>query len=123
VLGNTPRILAASLAGYLAGEFSNSILLSVLKKVTKGRYLWTRTIGSTIVGEGLDTILFISIAFVGIVPSPALLQMMLAQYLFKVSYEVIFTPLTYLVVGFIKRREQIDTFDSEVVYNPFSLGE
>jgi len=123
VLGSTPRILAASLAGYLAGEFSNSILLSVLKKVTKGRYLWTRTIGSTIVGEGLDTILFIFIAFVGIVPSPALLQMMLAQYLFKVSYEVIFTPLTYLVVGFIKRREQIDTFDSEVVYNPFSLGE
>jgi hypothetical protein len=123
VLGSTPRVLAASLAGYWAGEFSNSIVLSVLKKVTKGRYLWTRTIGSTIVGEGLDTILFISIAFVGTVPTQTLLQMMLAQYLFKVGYEVIFTPLTYLVVGFIKRKEQVDTFDRQVAYNPFKLGE
>jgi len=123
VLGSTPRVLAASLAGYWAGEFSNSIVLSVLKKATKGRYLWTRTISSTIVGEGLDTILFISIAFVGTMPSPALLQMMLAQYLFKVSYEVVCTPLTYLVVGFIKRKEQIDTFDMGVAYNPFRLGD
>jgi len=123
VLGSTPRVLAASLAGYGAGEFSNSIVLSVLKKATKGRYLWTRTISSTIVGEGLDTILFISIAFVGTMPGPALLQMMLAQYLFKVSYEVVCTPLTYLVVGFIKRKEQIDTFDMGVAYNPFRLGD
>lgn len=123
VLGSTPRVLAASLAGYWAGEFSNSIVLSVLKKATQGRYLWTRTISSTIVGEGLDTILFISIAFVGTMPGPALLQMMLAQYLFKVSYEVICTPLTYLVVGFIKRKEQIDTFDMGVAYNPFRLGD
>jgi len=123
VLGSTPRVLAASLAGYWAGEFSNSIVLSVLKKATQGRYLWTRTISSTIVGEGLDTILFISIAFVGTMPSPALLQMMLAQYLFKVSYEVVCTPLTYLVVGFIKRKEQIDTFDMGVAYNPFRLGD
>ncbi len=123
VLGSTPRILAASLAGYWAGEFSNSIVLSVLKKATKGRHLWTRTIGSTIVGEGLDTVLFIGIAFAGTVPAGTLGGMMLAQYLFKVSYEVIFTPLTYLVVGFIKRKEHIDTFDSEVVYNPFKLGE
>ncbi len=123
VLGSTPRVLAASLAGYWAGEFSNSIVLSVLKKATKGRYLWTRTISSTIVGEGLDTILFISIAFVGTMPGPALLQMMLAQYLFKVSYEVVCTPLTYLVVGFIKRKEQIDTFDMGVAYNPFRLGD
>ncbi|MEN6296616.1 MAG: queuosine precursor transporter [Rectinema sp.] len=123
VLGSTPRILLASLAGYWAGEFSNSIVLSVLKKATKGRHLWTRTIGSTIVGEGLDTVLFIGIAFAGTVPAGTLGGMMLAQYLFKVSYEVIFTPLTYLVVGFIKRKEHIDTFDSEVVYNPFKLGE
>ncbi len=123
VLGSTPRVLAASLAGYWAGEFSNSIVLSVLKKATQGRYLWTRTISSTIVGEGLDTILFISIAFVGTMPGPALLQMMLAQYLFKVSYEVVCTPLTYLVVRFIKRKEQIDTFDMGVAYNPFRLGD
>lgn len=123
VLGSTPRILLASLAGYWAGEFSNSIVLSVLKKLTKGRYLWTRTIGSTIVGEGLDTVLFIGIAFAGTVPAGALAGMMLAQYLFKVGYEVLLTPLTYLVVGSIKRKEALDTFDSGVVYNPFQLGE
>lgn len=123
VLGSTPRVLLASLAGYWAGEFSNSIILSVLKKVTKGRHLWTRTIGSTIVGEGLDTVLFIGIAFAGTMPARALAGMMLAQYLFKVSYEVLFTPLTYLVVGFIKRKEHTDTFDTKVAYNPFKLGE
>jgi len=123
VLGSTPRILLASLAGYWAGEFSNSIVMSVLKKITAGRFLWTRTIGSTVVGEGLDTVLFIGIAFAGTVPAGALAGMMLAQYLFKVSYEVLFTPLTYLVVGFIKRKERIDTFDTGVVYNPFKLGE
>ncbi len=123
VLGSTPRILLASLAGYWAGEFSNSIVLSVLKKITAGRFLWTRTIGSTIVGEGLDTVLFIGIAFVGTVPAGALAGMMLAQYLFKVGYEVLFTPITYLVVGFIKQKEDIDTFDTGVVYNPFKLGE
>lgn len=123
VLGSTPRVLLASLAGYWAGEFSNSIILSVLKKVTKGRHLWARTIGSTIVGEGLDTVLFIGIAFAGTMPARALAGMMLAQYLFKVSYEVLFTPLTYLVVGFIKRKEHTDTFDTKVAYNPFKLGE
>ncbi|HNY99086.1 MAG TPA: VUT family protein, partial [Rectinema sp.] len=82
-----------------------------------------RTIASTIVGEGLDTILFIGIAFWGTMPKASLIQMMLAQYLFKVAYEVAFTPLTYLVVGYIKRKENIDTFDRDVVYNPFRLGE
>jgi len=123
VLGNTPRIFLASLAGYCAGEFSNSIVLSALKKYTKGRFLWTRTIGSTIVGEGLDTVLFIIVAFAGSVPTSMLASMILAQYLFKVSYEVLFTPITYLVVGFIKRKEHIDTFDTGIVYNPFRLGE
>ncbi|OQB97270.1 MAG: hypothetical protein BWX81_00969 [Spirochaetes bacterium ADurb.Bin110] len=123
VLSNSPRILLASLAGYWAGEFSNSIILSALKKATKGRLLWVRTIASTIVGEGLDTLLFISIAFWGTMPRANLIQMMLAQYLFKVAYEVAFTPLTYLIVGSIKRRENIDTFDRDVVYNPFRLGE
>ena len=123
VLSNSPRIFLASLAGYWAGEFSNSIILSALKKATKGRLLWTRTIASTIVGEGLDTLLFISIAFWGTMPRASLIQMMLAQYLFKVAYEVAFTPLTYLIVGSIKRRENIDTFDRDVVYNPFRLGE
>lgn len=123
VLSNSLRIFLASLAGYWAGEFSNSIILSALKKATKGRLLWTRTIASTIVGEGLDTILFIGIAFWGTMPTTGLIQMMLAQYLFKVAYEVAFTPFTYLVVSYIKRKENIDTFDRDVVYNPFRLGE
>lgn len=123
VLGTTPRIVFASLAAYWAGEFANSIVLSLLKKATKGRHLWMRTIGSTIAGQALDTALFIAIGFLGEVPLPVLLQMMIAQYLFKVSYEVIGTPLTYLIVGKIKKIEKLDTFDTGVAYNPFNLGE
>ena len=122
VLGMTPRIVAASLVAYWAGEFANSITLSALKKLTKGRFLWTRTIGSTVVGQGLDTALFIAIGFTGLVPTPVLFQMMLAQYLFKVAYEAILTPLTYLIVGRIKRAEGVDAFDRGVAYNPFAFG-
>ncbi len=122
VLGLTPRIVAASLIAYWAGEFANSITLSALKKVTKGHWLWIRTISSTVVGQGLDTAIFITLAFVGRAPSSVLLQLMIAQYLFKVSYEVILTPVTYLVVRVIKRREGIDTFDTGVDYNPFGIG-
>ncbi|MCE5257060.1 MAG: queuosine precursor transporter [Spirochaetaceae bacterium] len=121
VLGMTPRIVLASLAGYWAGEFGNSIVLSVMKKTMGGRHLWMRTIGSTIVGEGLDTVLFIAISFWGTMPNSALFQMMLAQYLFKVLYEAVFTPFTYLVVGKVKKWEKIDTFDNDVAYNPFKL--
>ena len=123
VLGMTPRIVFASLVAYWAGEFANSIVLSLLKKTTRGKHLWMRTIGSTIAGQALDTALFIAIGFFGDVPLPILFQMMIAQYLFKVSYEVIFTPLTYLVVGKIKKIEKIDTYDTGVAYNPFKLGE
>lgn len=123
VLGMTPRIVLASLAAYWAGEFANSIVLSLLKKATKGKHLWMRTIGSTIAGQALDTALFIAIGFLGEVPLPVLFQMMIAQYLFKVCYEVIGTPLTYLIVGKIKKIERIDTFDTGVAYNPFKLGE
>ncbi|MGO8692446.1 MAG: queuosine precursor transporter [Rectinemataceae bacterium] len=122
VLDMTPRIVAASLVAYWAGEFANSITLSVLKKATGGRFLWTRTIGSTVVGQGLDTGIFIAIGFAGLVPTPVLFRMMLAQYLFKVAYEALLTPLTYAVVSRIKRAEGIDTFDGGVVYNPFALG-
>jgi len=122
VLGLTPRVVLASLLAYWAGEFANSATLSLLKKATEGRHLWMRTISSTVVGQGLDTVLFIALAFAGSVPGPVLLQMMAAQYLFKVAYEVLFTPLTYLVVGNVKRREGIDTFDRGVAYNPFGLG-
>ncbi|HNX73473.1 MAG TPA: queuosine precursor transporter [Spirochaetales bacterium] len=121
VLGMTPRIVFASLVGYWAGEFGNSIVLSIMKKTMGGKYLWMRTIGSTIIGEGLDTVLFIGIAFWGGMPTSALLQMMLAQYLFKVLYEALFTPLTYFVVGRVKKLEGVDVYDNGVVYNPFRL--
>jgi uncharacterized integral membrane protein (TIGR00697 family) len=118
----TPRVVLASLVAYWAGEFGNSITLSLLKKATGGKYLWTRTISSTVVGQGLDTALFIGIGFFDLVPTPVLFQMMIAQYFFKVAYEVLLTPLTYLVVGAIKRKEGIDTFDTGIAYNPFKLG-
>ncbi len=123
VLGVTPRIVAASLIAYWAGEFANSITLSALKKVTKGRYLWTRTISSTVVGQGLDTILFIGLSFAGSVPPAVLLQIMIAQYAFKVAYETVLTPVTYVVVRRIKKSEGMDTFDTGVAYNPFGMGD
>jgi len=122
VLGMTPRIVAASLLAYLLGEWSNAAILSRMKLITEGRWLWTRTISSTVVGEGLDTVIFIGIAFGGTMPLEVLGQMMLAQYLWKVVYEVLLTPVTYYVVGRLKDREDIDIFDSNVSYNPFRLG-
>jgi uncharacterized integral membrane protein (TIGR00697 family) len=119
VLGLTPRIVAASLLAYLAGELVNSVVLSRLKVRTKGRALWLRTIGSTVVGEGIDTVLFIAIAFGGALPPGVLGTMMLAQYLWKVFYEAAVTPLTYYVVRWVKQQEQFDVYDTEVKYNPF----
>jgi len=121
VLGFTPRIVIASLVAYFAGEFSNSVILSRMKLLTGGRWLWTRTIGSTIVGEGIDTVLFIGIAFAGVVPAAVMLTMMMAQYLWKVGYEVAATPLTYALVRWVKSKEGLDQFDYGVKYNPFSL--
>ncbi|SCW45646.1 hypothetical protein SAMN02910400_00843 [Lachnospiraceae bacterium C10] len=119
VLGTTPRVFIASLAGYLFGEFSNSMVLSKMKVATKGRKLWMRTIGSTIVGEALDSCLFVTISFAGTLPQKQLLTMILCQYLFKVIFEAVCTPLTYQVVNFLKKKENLDTFDTEVCYNPF----
>ena len=121
VLGMTPRLVAASLLAYWAGEFSNSVILSLMKKLTGGRWLWTRTIGSTAIGQGVDTLIFITGAFYGLVPGGVLIQMVVAQYVWKVAYEVAATPLTYLIVGWLKRVEQVDTFDWGVRYNPFRL--
>jgi hypothetical protein len=123
VLGMTPRIVLASLAAYWTGEFSNSITLSLLKKATMGRYLWTRTVSSTVVGQAFDTVIFIAIGFTGLVQPHVLFGMMLAQYLFKVAYEVVLTPVTYRVVAAVKREEGMDTFDTGVAYNPFRWGE
>lgn len=121
VLGMTPRIVMASLLAYFAGEFCNSALLSKMKIMTQGRFLWLRTIGSTLVGEGVDTGLFIVLSFWGLLPSGVLGQMIIFQYVFKVAYEVAITPLTYALVGWLKRKEKMDTYDYGVNYNPFQL--
>jgi uncharacterized integral membrane protein (TIGR00697 family) len=121
VLGMTPRVVVASLVGYFLGEFTNSAVLSKMKLLTRGKWLFSRTIGSTIVGEGIDTVVFITIAFAGTVTSSVLLSMIAAQYIFKVVYEILVTPLTYLVVGWVKKKEAVDVYDWGVKYTPFSL--
>ncbi|MBR2263272.1 MAG: queuosine precursor transporter [Firmicutes bacterium] len=117
VLGTTPRVAAASFIGYLFGEFSNSMILSRLKVATKGRNLWLRTILSTIIGEGFDSVIFIMISFWGMMDDHTIFTMILFQYLFKVCYEIICTPLTYAVCGWLKKKEGIDTFDEGIRYN------
>ena len=117
VMGTTPRVAIASFAGYLFGEFSNSIVLSKMKVATKGKRLWVRTILSTVVGEGLDSVIFITIAFWGTMDNSVVLQMILFQYLFKVGYEALFTPVTYLVVKAVKKAEGIDVYDEGIRYN------
>ena len=117
VLGTTPRVALASFAGYLFGEFSHSMILSKLKVRTGGRKLWVRTILSTLVGEGFDSVIFVTISFLGTMDTKVVMQMILFQYLFKVCYEIICTPLTYALVRFLKRKEGIDTYDYDVRYN------
>ncbi len=119
ILGQTPRIVAASLIAYFAGEFSNSFVLAKMKILTKGRWLFTRTIGSTIVGEGIDTVIFVVIAFLGVYSNSLVLLIIISNYIFKVSLEIVFTPLTYKVVGFLKRTERVDWFDYRTNFNPF----
>lgn len=116
-MGTTPRVAIASFIGYLFGEFSNSIVLSKLKVATKGKKLWVRTILSSVVGEGFDSVIFIMISFWGTMDNSVVLQMILFQYLFKVCYEIIFTPATYGIVNWIKRKEGVDTFDYDIKYN------
>ena len=123
ILGFTPRLLVASFLAYLVGEFANSYVLARMKILTGGRYLWTRTIGSTVVGEGLDSLLFVSFAFAGVIPGGALLDAIVTQWLLKTAYETLATPLTYLVVNALKRLEGVDVFDRAADFNPFALGE
>jgi uncharacterized integral membrane protein (TIGR00697 family) len=122
VLGTAPRVVAASVIAYVTGEFSNSFILSRMKVFTQGKMLWLRTISSTLVGEGIDTILFITIAFFGSFTLPALGKLMFFQYLWKVGYEIIATPLTYFLVRWVKQKEGIDVFDNQANYNPFLVG-
>ncbi len=121
ILGVVPRIALASVIGFFVGEFANSFVLSKMKIMTQGRWLWTRTIGSTIVGEGLDTLFFATIAFYGTLPAAALVTLVWSSYLVKVLYETVATPITYAIVGFLKRAEHQDVYDFGVNYNPFVL--
>ena len=122
ILGFTPRLLLASFIAYLVGEFVNAFILAKMKILTQGRYLWTRTIGSTLIGQGIDSLLFISIAFYGVLPSSVLVSAILAQWLVKSAFEVLATPLTYLVVNNLKRAESIDTFDTNTDFSPLHVG-
>lgn len=113
-------IIVASLAAYLVGEFSNSIVLAKLKVRTGGRYLWIRTIGSTLIGEGVDSIVFVMIASAfGVFPWEIALSLIVANYIFKVAIEVLMTPLTYRFVNFLKRHEREDYYDRNTDFNPF----
>jgi queuosine precursor transporter len=121
ILGSTPRFLVASFCGYLTGEFSNSYILSRMKILTKGRWLWSRTIGSTIIGEGLDTVVFTTVATAG--TSFFMPSLMLNQWIGKVLIETVFTPVTYAIVNWLKHKENVDTYDYSTNYNPFTVAE
>jgi len=117
ILGYAPRLLAASFFGYLVGEFANSFVLAKMKILTRGRWLWSRTIGSTVVGEGLDTSVFITLAYIG--TASFVPMMILYHWLIKTVYEAVATPATYAVVNYLKKKEEIDTYDRETKFNPF----
>lgn len=119
ILGIVPRIVLASLIAYFLGEFVNSYILSRLKVWTKGKNLWLRTIVSTVFGEGVDTVIFVTIAFAGLIPTPALITMIISNYVFKTLYEIGMTPITYIVVNALKRFEKVDHYDVGINYNPF----
>ena len=118
----TPRLLLASLCAYLVGEFANSYVLARLKVLTDGRWLWTRTISSTLVGQGLDTVVFVTIAFAGTMSGDLIWSMMVTGWLLKTAYEILATPLTYLVVGKLKRAEGVDVYDRNTDFRPVALG-
>ena len=120
ILGFAPRLLGASVCGYLVGEFANSFILARMKIMTRGRWLWSRTIGSTVVGQGLDTVLFITLAYAG---TGANVPVMIWQHwVVKVGIEAVCTPVTYAVVNWLKRREGVDAYDYKTRYNPFTIS-
>jgi len=123
VFGFLPRILIASLLSFWAGEFANSYTMARLKVVTEGRWLWTRTVGSTVVGQAVDTTLVITLTFVGTVPVSTLVRTIITGYGIKVAYEVLATPMTYLVINWLKRAEGTDAYDAHTNFNPFRFAE
>ena len=123
ILGLVPRIMAASFLAYLLGEFANAYILAKIKIAMQGRLLWVRTIASTIVGQGIDSGVFITLAFVGTIPPSVLIELIITQWLVKTAYEAAATPLTYVTVGFLKRREEIDTYDTGTRFNPLAISD
>lgn len=121
ILGITPRILLASLVAYTCGSFSNSLILAKMKLWMQGKYLWVRTISSTLVGEFIDSTLFILIAFMGILPTPLLITLIISNYVFKTLVEIVLTPVTYKVVNFLKKNEHEDYYDKNTNFNPFAI--
>jgi len=122
ILGYTPRLLAASFLAYLVGEFANAFVLAKIKIATQGRWLWLRTIGSTLVGQGLDSAIFITLAFAGAIPGKGLVVAIITQWLAKSIYEALATPLTYAAVNFLKRKEGVDIYDRETKFNPLLVS-
>ncbi len=123
ILGYTPRLLGASFLAYLVGEFANSFVLAKMKIATQGRWLWTRTIGSTLVGQGLDSLVFMTLGFAGTIPLTGLANAIVVQWLSKSVYEAIATPLTYGAVNFLKKKEGLDAYDRDTEFNPLLIGE
>ncbi len=121
VFGATWRIMLASMVAYWIGDFANSFVMAKMKIWTKGRWLWTRTIGSTLIGEGLDSVTFYPIAFAGIWSGQTMLKVIAFNWTMKVLVEIVLTPVTYAVIGFLKRREGVDTYDEHTHFTPFSL--
>jgi len=120
VFHQVPRLVIASLIAYWCGEFANSYTLAKMKLFTKGKYLWTRTVGSTVVGQAVDTAIVMIVAFGGTLPIVTIVSLILSGYVFKVVYEVVATPVTYAIVNFLKRTEGLDTFDYKTRFTPFS---
>lgn len=119
ILGFIPRIVIGSLVAFWTGEFTNSFIMSKLKILTKGKFLWVRTIGSTLAGEGVDTAIFCLIAFYGALPNSLLITIIISNYIFKCGAEILMTPVTYKVVYWLKKHEQEDYYDYGISYNPF----
>ncbi|MFA6427902.1 MAG: queuosine precursor transporter [Candidatus Magasanikbacteria bacterium] len=121
ILGIVPRIVLGSLAAYLIGEFTNSFILAKLKIKTQGKLLWLRALGSTIIGQFLDTTIFLSIAFVGVLPWNLLWTIWLTNYIFKILVEVLLLPITYRVVAILKKKEEMDACDTDTNFNPIKM--
>lgn len=121
IFGQTPRIVLASLLGFWMGEFTNSFVLAKMKIFSAGKHLWTRTIGSTIFGEAVDSAVFYPVAFLGVWSTEQVVSVMIGNYFLKVLWEILATPFTYKIVGFLKRAEREDHYDKNTNFNPFSL--